>query len=330
MKRPTIKDIARLANVNPSTVSRALNNSEDISDALKERIHGIAKKLNYQPNPLALNLKNQRSNIIGLIIPEFSIYFIPSLIEGITRVLNRHNYKLLLLSSENKDELEAENIAFCIRAGVDGILLSISEQTDENDEYIKIAHEQQLPMLLFDNMLLQNHYHQVVMQDELIGQKAMELMIEHKRKNVIAILGYANQSIYHNRKKGLNTAKPADVNITYIQADTEHEVKEKLISVMNTNTEVDAIFCATDELMMGAYMALLKLNKQSDEHILFTGVSDGKLPNFINRNIYYIKHDGNELGKTITENLIDIIHKKAGEPLITFMPYHGIEKNIRY
>jgi LacI family transcriptional regulator len=329
MKRATIKDIARLADVNPSTVSRALNDSEDISDALKERIKGIAQKLNYQPNPMALNLKNRRSNIIGLIIPEFSIYFIPSLIEGITRVLNEHNYKLLLLSSENTDEQEAENIAFCIRAGVDGILLSISEET-ENVEHLQIAYDQQLPLLLFDNMLQQSQYHQVVMQDEKIGEKIMDFIVQQNRKNIVAIIGHANQSIYHLRKKGFETNKPTDVTITYLQADTENEAKEKLIAVLENNPTIDAIFCATDELMMGAYMALMKLNKQADESILFTGVSDGKLPDFLNRNIYYVKHDGNVLGRTITEQLISIINKKNIEPFTTYMPLLDMQQNKRY
>ena len=75
MKRPTIKDISAAIGVSPSTVSRALKDHPDISTAIKEEVRRIADLLKYHPNKMAANLRNSKSNLIGLIIPEISMFF---------------------------------------------------------------------------------------------------------------------------------------------------------------------------------------------------------------------------------------------------------------
>ena len=95
----TIKDIARELGISPSTVSRALKDHPDISQETKRLVNELAAKYNYKPNIIALSLRNQRSNVIGVIIPEIVHYFFSSVISGIEEVANEHGYSVMISQS---------------------------------------------------------------------------------------------------------------------------------------------------------------------------------------------------------------------------------------
>jgi LacI family transcriptional regulator len=129
MKRITIKDIAKMLNISTSTVSRALKNHPDISASVKQRVKEAADTFNYVPNDFAINFRKKSSKVIGLIIPEISMFFIPSIIKGISFVLHSEGYNFFVLSSEESLGMEEENLLTCINSRVDGILISLSRQT---------------------------------------------------------------------------------------------------------------------------------------------------------------------------------------------------------
>src|SRR5689334_17018295 len=97
--KATIADIARTVNVTTSTVSRALNNHPAISDSTKKLVSRAAKKLKYQPNKIASSLRLGKTNIIGVIIPSAEINFFGSVVHGIEKIANAHNYNVLLYQS---------------------------------------------------------------------------------------------------------------------------------------------------------------------------------------------------------------------------------------
>ena len=113
MKRITIKDLAEMLNISVSTVSRALSNHPDISDAVKVRVKEAAETFNYVPNDFAINFRKKSSKVIGLIIPKMSMFFIPSIIEGISAKFNKEGYQFFILSSEESLEIEKENLQTC-------------------------------------------------------------------------------------------------------------------------------------------------------------------------------------------------------------------------
>ena len=86
----TIKDIAKTLGISPSTVSRALKDHPDISVATKKQVNQLAAELHYRPNPIALSLRNQRSNVIGVVIPEIVHFFFSSVISGIEKAAKEH------------------------------------------------------------------------------------------------------------------------------------------------------------------------------------------------------------------------------------------------
>ena len=127
-KQSTIKDIAAALGISKSTVSRALSDDLHVTPETRARVIQAAKEMNYHRNPFAASLSLNKSMVIGLVIPEFYNSFFPTVITGIQNVLQKHNYKLLITSSFESMETEAQNLTMLERAMVDGIIISISNE----------------------------------------------------------------------------------------------------------------------------------------------------------------------------------------------------------
>jgi LacI family transcriptional regulator len=329
MKRATIKDIGKAAGVNPSTVSRALNDSKDISVTLRNKIKLIAKELNYVPNMLAVNLRNQRSNLLGLIIPKFSNYFIPSLIEGITKEVNKHGYKLVILSSEESVQKEAEHIQFCCKAGVDGILLSLTQETTSLD-HLQYATDKEVPILLFDNVKDAMPFDKVILNDYEIGEKAMAFMMKKKCKNILGIFAHENQSITSERKRGFEKNLPSKIKYQTINCfdGVIHDTND-IKKILLANSDIDGIFAMNDETLILAHMSVIRVHPDTKE-ILMVAISDGILPNFLNRDVYYYRHDGKTLGQDITQKMLITIKDKDINIDTYYRDAEDVVKNIRF
>lgn len=104
----TIKDIAEKLSISVSTVSRALKNNPEISLQTREAVQKLAKELNYRPNPLAVALKTQKSNTIGVVVPQIVSSFYASVVKGIEQVADEHGYQVFVSSSNEKLEKEKE------------------------------------------------------------------------------------------------------------------------------------------------------------------------------------------------------------------------------
>jgi LacI family transcriptional regulator len=129
----TIKDIARELGISPSTVSRALKDHPDISKETKKAVNELAEKLNYQPNIVALNLRKQKTNTIGVVIPELVHFFFSTVIAGIEDVAYNAGYNVILAQSNESVEREKIDLKALYNSRVDGMLMSISRETVEYD-----------------------------------------------------------------------------------------------------------------------------------------------------------------------------------------------------
>jgi DNA-binding LacI/PurR family transcriptional regulator len=120
----TIKDIASLANVSPSTVSLALRGSEKIKSATRKKILNIAEKLDYEPCPQAVGLKARKSNLIGYLLPDINDSFFNCILKGINEVAAMNDYGLLVASVNNRLPLEKAQLDLFRRKRIDGLIIS--------------------------------------------------------------------------------------------------------------------------------------------------------------------------------------------------------------
>jgi LacI family transcriptional regulator len=149
MSNPRIKDVAKEANVSTATVSRVINDTDFVSDTMKQRVHMAIEKLNYRPNMLAKSLKQDKTYTVGIVIPDISNEYFMSISRGIEDELHDFGYNLIFCSSDEKSEKEKMLLQLLHDKRVDGIVLASS---GGNDEFI-LQLNTAIPIVLIDRKL---------------------------------------------------------------------------------------------------------------------------------------------------------------------------------
>src|SRR5688572_3420263 len=179
----TIKDIAKALNLSTSTVSRALRGSYEISPETKKLVLEYAEKINYRPNPIALSLKERRSRSVGVIVSEIANNFFSQAINGIESIAYNRGYHVIITQSHESQEREKVNVQHLASRGVDGLLVSLSSESEEIS-YLKELHEKGLPIVFFDRVTDEIETHKVVANNQLGAFHATEHLIYQGFKRI--------------------------------------------------------------------------------------------------------------------------------------------------
>ena len=306
MKRITIKDLADLLQISTSTVSRALSNHPDISDAVKKRVKEAAETFNYIPNDFAINFRKKSSKVIGLIIPKMSMFFIPSIIEGISAKFNKEGYKFFILSSEESLEIEKENLQTCANSRVDGVLISLTSKTQDFAHFKKLD-DLGIPVVLFDKSLSEQKYDQVVFNNEKDAEECAKKLVNYQCKNILAIFGDKDLEITEKRRKSFENYlnNYSEINYKSIFCDSAEMVKEKLEIILEYE-KFDGIFAMSDETLAGLNYAL-KIRGLSAKPYKIIAISEGIFPKYLNPHYEFIKNDGIKMGMMASSILLEKI-----------------------
>jgi len=306
MKRITIKDLADLLQISTSTVSRALSNHPDISDAVKKRVKEAAETFNYIPNDFAINFRKKSSKVIGLIIPKMSMFFIPSIIEGISAKFNKEGYKFFILSSEESLEIEKENLQTCANSRVDGVLISLTSKTQDFAHFKKLD-DLGIPVVLFDKSLSEQKYDQVVFNNEKDAEECAKKLVHYQCKNILAIFGDKDLEITEKRRKSFENYlnNYSEINYKSIFCDSAEMVKEKLEIILEYE-KFDGIFAMSDETLAGLNYAL-KIRGLSAKPYKIIAISEGIFPKYLNPHYEFIKNDCIKMGMMASSILLEKI-----------------------
>ena len=306
MKRITIKDLADLLQISTSTVSRALSNHPDISDAVKKRVKEAAETFNYVPNDFAINFRKKSTKVIGLIIPKMSMFFIPSIIEGISAKFNKEGYQFFILSSEESLEIEKENLQTCANSRVDGVLISLTSKTQDFAHFKKLD-DLGIPVVLFDKSLSEQKYDQVVFNNEKDAEECAKKLVHYQCKNILAIFGDKDLEITEKRRKSFENYlnNYSEINYKSIFCDSAEMVKEKLEIILEYE-KFDGIFAMSDETLAGLNYAL-KIRGLSAKPYKIIAISEGIFPKYLNPHYEFIKNDGVKMGMMAASILLEKI-----------------------
>jgi LacI family transcriptional regulator len=313
MKRPGIKDLAKMLSLNPSTVSRALSDHPDIKPETRERVKAAASEFNYQPNLHARFFRKKSSGLFALILPEWGMFFIPGLMDGINEGLLHSGFSLIVFFSNNSLEREKEIVNHCLSWVVDGVLISLSENT-HNLDHLQSFKSADIPLVMLDRVLYSPDFSTVTIDDEQAAFQATEHLIKHDKKNILGLFGNINLEITKQRAKGFKACLDhyqvgySDYDLVFIDKISG----DKALETKLRNTPYNGIFIMSDELLMTTYPLLMK-NRQFPGQISVVAISDGKIPYQLFPKITHIQHSGFEVGKAATILLINNIKNKTGD-----------------
>jgi len=218
----TIKELAKELNLSTAAVSKALRDSHEISAATKERVMAVAEKLNYVPNPYAGSLRHRKSKTIAVVLPEVADSFFSLAINGIESVAIEKGYHVLLYLT-HESILKEEAIFKDLASGrVDGVLLSISSETDGID-HIRSLFNRNMPIVFFDRTCEEIETVKITTNDYESGYKAAEHLIKCGCKRV-AFFSISNSlQINNKRRQGC------------LQACRDHDVEEGFSHLLLSN-----------------------------------------------------------------------------------------------
>ena len=151
MKDITLKQIAETLGISITTVSKALKDYPDVSKKTRKAVLDLAASLQYTPNSFAVNLRTKESKTIGLIIPEVVHHFFSNVINGIIAEAEKNGYLVIILQSNESLELEKKQVALLLNKRVDGIVMSLSNESND-DEHIREIIRKEIPFVMFDKI----------------------------------------------------------------------------------------------------------------------------------------------------------------------------------
>lgn len=315
MKKVTIHEIAKILNIDSSTVSRALTGSDRVSEKTKKRVLEKAKELGYRPNLLASNLRQNKSNTIGVVVPRISRHFFSTTISGIEEMAYNRGFNVVISQSLEKLNRERKIVNNLFSNRVDGILISVSMET-ERSPHLSVLEQSGLPIVFFDRHCPDMKDSNRVLVDDFNGAyKAVKHLIENNCKKIVHFAGPQTLEIYKNRFAGYKKAL-ADSGIVYdedlvlisnlLQDDGIKMAKQ----LLDAHPHFDAIFAANDMAAIGAMKYLKTIGKRIPEDIALVGFSNEPISEMMEPTLTTLDQFGFKIGKISCELLLNKIQSK--------------------
>ena len=324
MKPVTLKQIAEHLNISVTTVSKALKDYPDVSKKTKGLVKELAKTLNYKPNAFAVNLRTKESKTIGLIVPAIVHHFFSNVIKGIVSQAEKKGYLVIILQSNESYELEKKQIDLLLSHRVDGILISLANET-ANFNHLNEIIEQEKPLVMFDKIAKIVKCSKVIINDRQAAYTATKHLIDTGCKRIAhfrgALLPQNSIDRFLGYKKALlDNNLPYDPSLVYICECGDmsfEEGKKNAQQLLKDHNDVDGIFINTDLVAIGAMTEFNKQGIKIPEDISIVGFSNWFMSSVISPSLTTINQPGYLMGKTAFKQLYKEIKKiKKNEKII--------------
>ncbi len=311
----TIKTIAKELGVSTSTVSKALRDSHEISSDTKEKIQAYANLYNYKPNHLALQLRNQKTKVIGVILPKIVHHFFSTVIMGIEEGANKKGYNIMVCFSNESYKKEVETLKVLSNGSVDGIIVSIANETLKNKDFKHFTDlvAEEIPLVLFDRVVDEILCDKVVVDDVGAGYKATKYLLDNGVKKIALITTPNHVNVGTLRRQGYEKALIENYIKTdpslIVEIDENQDIKDQIEKVFDK--DIDGVF-AVNEIYAANSMKIAKergLNVPNDLSVI--GFTDGLISEYSSPTITTMAQHGFTMGKQAVELLIDKIEKES-------------------
>ncbi|WP_406845171.1 LacI family DNA-binding transcriptional regulator [Flavobacterium soyae] len=316
--KATLKQIAKELGVSVSTVSKALNDSPEISEQTKVKIKEYAKLKNYKPNVIGLNLKNRKTKTIGVIIPNILNSFFAKVFSGIEKVADKKGYNVITCISNESLEKEVHTLEMLSNGTIDGFILSVSEEAQKLQDYNHFSAiiNDGTPIVMFDRIADEVECDKVVVDDFDSALNSTQHLINLGCKNIALISSVDNLSVGKLRADGyLKALKDNNILVNekiILRTDSEDDMKAKIDSVFDH--KIDAIFALDENDSVAALRVSLKKGYKVPEDISIIGFADGILASRrLSPSLTTVSQHGIEIGEVAAKKLIERLEEPEGE-----------------
>lgn len=325
----TIKDVAKMAGISISTVSRVVNNSKPVSSEIRDRVLKVIRETGYVPNPVARSLVMKKSQLIGVLVPDISNLFISELLNGIEEICKMYGYDVLLCNTYGETDEELKYINLLKSKQAAGVVF-ISWKLDE--VCVKALEDAKMPCAYISKNAKDFDIYSVCIDH----RQASYEMTKHLLQRGNVRIGFFRASVDDNiedseRYKGYCEAlqeqgQKLDTSIV-LQGDGSSESGYALTTMLIDHKNLpDAIFAASDEMAIGVIGALIDHRIGIPEDISVAGYDDIKMASMMRPALTTIRQPIYDIGAVCVRMVVKLIQGEEIENKVNFLPYELIER----
>lgn len=313
----TIWDVAKLAGVSKSTVSRVINNGSCSSEA-KDAVLAAVKKLNYQPSCFAQNIRTQKSMTIALMIPDASNLFYTEMFKAVEAVAFAQQYMVILCDTQNSPEMEIKYAEKLLARKIDGLIYGTYKMNAKTQDYFTSLSEI-LPIVFIDYAYKRYENIALVATEGYNSSRNAVKFLYKKGKRRIAYVNFPRDVEvtylrYEGYRKGLeDCGLPFSSNIVYFP-ETEEEALGRAIgfngakSLLEKNQDIDAIMAAADPLAVGVMKYLKQQGIKIPHDISVIGFDNNEICEIIEPTLTTIAQPISDIGAVSAQILFNKIN----------------------
>ncbi len=327
-KEITIYDIAEALHVSPATVSRGLNDHPGIRKDTKKKISDMARSMGYRHNKFASNLRSKSTKTIGVIVPRLNSSFMSTVIAGMEKVANLHDYHLIISQSQESFKQEIDSVSTMFNSRIDGMMVSLAYDTKGTNHFEEVI-KKQIPVIFFDRVIEHPDCTSIVIDNKRAGYDATMHLIEQGCKRIVHVDGNLNRNVYADRFEGYKQAlkeggiafDPALVFSNKLTDQTSSEVAE---AILNMKKLPDGIFTANDTSAVACIQVLKKAGIKIPSDIAVVGFNNDPISRVIEPNLSTIDYPGQEMGEIAATTLINKLKKLPTGNLNSILLRHNL------
>ncbi|WED24206.1 LacI family transcriptional regulator [Vibrio sp. JC009] len=308
----SLHDVARIAGVSKSTVSRVINDEYGVKDATKVKVKKAIEECGYIVNQVAKDLKSQKTNLIGVIVPTMASNATSLGVDGLSRVFENAGKHVLLANSQHRYAKELDYIRLFNQKRVEGIILYATHLDKELTDAIA---QSVAPVVLVGQDGSFFNIPSIIHDDERVGFSAGQRLIESGASK-IGFIGVSSKDIAVDsmRYKGLVQAMShADMGEPAYHSRGEFTIEsgyEQAKQLVREYPDVDGIFCATDKIAIGAIQGISETGKAVGKDIKLVGVGNDEMANVISPSLSTFSYAFEAAGETAANVVLDIVAGK--------------------
>lgn len=303
--------IAKKLKISRATVSKALKNSDDISEEMKKRVRSMAEKFNYIPHYHASNLHFKKTNTIGVVVPDISYSFFAFVIDGIMDVAQRSGYRIILTVSREKADTEKNNILTLLSMRVDGLLIAVSKETRNTQIFQKVVRSE-IPLVFFDRAIENLDFSSVGIDDRDAARRLIDFVVKCGYKRIWHISGSSIVGIGRNQCAGyidsLKMNKIPERNDWIVEGGfTREDGYRGFKELCKRGPIPEVVYAANDQIALGAYDAMREAGIPFPETVGVVAFGHHEFAKIISPSLTIIKVDPYDLGQKAAQLLVQHI-----------------------
>jgi len=324
-KKSTIYDVAKIAGVSPSTISRVINTPKIVAKDTRQKVINAIKELAYIPNMMAASMPRRRTNYIGLIIPDITNIFFSNLVRGVQDVCEKHGYNVLVVNSDDSQEKEGRYLKLLYSRRVDGVILTVAGYREEECPEEELSLLKKINIVLIDREI-NGMMAPIVKVNNFTGAySAVKYLLAMGHKKIMYLAGIEGTRTNQEREKGyLSALKKAHINwkkemTADFRLDTAYQkIMHYWLKLKNSDELPTAIFAANDLMAIGALKAFTQLKVRVPEDISIIGFDNIPFSDCTYPPLTTIAQPTYQMGQKAVETLLRLIDKKKIKKSVEF------------